>query len=123
MGSGVGPRRGLTVRPLQPTLRDVLDPDAQRGQFGQRDLVSVRRLDAAEGSLQTIAGGIGLSNERVGWRRSFLARCARIRLGTQRRRRSARDLGTAVQQALNLLGVIGVQLAEFMQGARRCAAA
>ena len=88
-------KRGLTVRPLQPVLRDAFDTDAQRDQFGQGDLVRVRRLDAAERPLQTIAGGIGLRDQLVGWRRSFLARRAGIRLGTQRRHRSARDLGTA----------------------------
>ena len=120
MSSAVGSRRGLTVRPLQPALRDVFDSDAQRDQFGQRGLVGVRRLDAAERPLQTIADGIGLTDELVGWRRSLLARCAGIRLSTHRRHCSARDFGTAVQQTLNLLGVFGVQLAEFMQRARRC---
>lgn len=53
-----------------------------------------------------IAGSIGSGDELVGWRWSVLARCACIRLSTQRRHRSARDLGTAVQKALNLLGVV-----------------
>ena len=91
----------------------------QGDQFGQRDLEGVRRPDAAERPLQPITGRIGLGNQLVGWRRRGLCRPDLFGRSTQRVHRCSRDLSPAGQQGLNLLGAVGLQLAQLAQRAVR----
>lgn len=120
--SAIGASGGLTVRPLQPMLRDVFDPNAQGEQLRQCDLVGVRGWDAAERALQSVAGRVGPRDQLVGGRRRRRAGSAVVGRSTQCRHRGACDVGPTGQQLLHLVGVVVVQLAEFVQRARRRAA-